>query len=149
MTESKSYLMIGKMISANRLHRKAIETIVDDIGIHRSRHQVLMNLAKRRFTSQKEMAEHLGITQAAMTVSLSKLERDGLIMRKSGTDSRFNEISITDKGRDIVERSKAHFSKMDNEAFKDFTEDELEAFSKCLDKIQSNLKRVLEKEEVR
>ena len=81
MSESKCYRVIGKMISANRLHRKAIETAVDDIGIHRSRHQVLMNLAKRCFASQKEIAEHLGITQAAMTVSLTKLERDGLISR--------------------------------------------------------------------
>ena len=149
MPESKCYRVIGKMISANRLHRKAIETAVDDIGIHRSRHQVLMNLAKRCFASQKEIAEHLGITQAAMTVSLTKLERDGLISRKSGTDGRFNEISITEKGRDIVERSKAHFSEIDNEAFRDFTANDIEQLEKYLDKIQSNLKSVLTKEEKR
>lgn len=146
MTESNCYRVIGKMISSNRLHRKAIETVVDDIGIHRTRHQVLMNLAKRCFASQKEIAEHIGITQAAMTGSLAKLERDGLISRRSGADGRFNEISITEKGRSIIEHSKAHFSEIDNKAFDDFTEAEIEQFEKYLDKIQNNLKSILEKE---
>ena len=147
MTENKPYLLIGKMIHTNRMHRRAIESVVDDIGIHRSRHQVLMNLSKRAFSSQKEMAEHLGVTQAAVAVSLSKLERDGLIKRKTGEDGRFNEISITAKGIDIVERSRTHFLEIDSKVFEGCTDEELEAFSRCLDKMQENLKYIYDTEE--
>ena len=147
MIENKNYLLIQKIISANRMHKKAIETVIDDTGIHRSRHQILMNLAKKdKFKSQKEIAEHLGITQAAMTVALSKMERDGLISRQVGKDERYNEISITEKGREIIEMSKEHFMKVDEQTFSGFTDDEFEIFSKCIDKMQSNLKVILEKE---
>ncbi|MBE6645961.1 MAG: MarR family transcriptional regulator [Ruminococcaceae bacterium] len=147
MIEDRNYVLIHKIITANRMHKKAIETVVDDIGIHRSRHQILMNLAKNdKFKSQKEIAEHLGITQAAMTGALSKLERDGLISRTVGADNRYNEISITEKGREIIERSRAHFIEVDKKTFSGFSDEELEVFSKCIDKMQNNLKAILEEE---
>ena len=107
----------------------------------------VMNLAKNdKFKSQKEIAEHLGITQAAITGALSKLERDGLISRTVREDSRYNEISITEKGREIVERSRAHFMAVDEKTFSGFSDEELELFSNCIDKMQNNLKAILEKE---
>ena len=149
MKHDKNYERIHKMILANKMHRQAIETAVDDIGIHRGRHMVLMNLAKaEKIGSQKEIAERLGITQAAMTVSLSKLERDGLIERKTGSDNRYNEIEITEKGKDIVCRSKSHFSEVDRATFFGIEEDELMVFERCLDKIYSNLSAFLGKDKI-
>ena len=49
MAENKFYSLIGMLLATNRLHKKAIETVVDDIGIHRGRHRLLMNLSKRSF----------------------------------------------------------------------------------------------------
>lgn len=146
MTQENIHKLIFKMISTNKMHKMAIETVVDDIGIGRGRHQILMHLARaERFSSQKELAEHLGITQAAVTMALSKLERDGLIKRESGADNRFNEIIITDRGRDIIEHSRNHFTEVDSDTFANFTEEELMLFSKCLDKMQENLKEVIER----
>ena len=96
----------------------------------------------------KEMAERLQITPAAITVALSKLERDGLISRKTGADSRYNEIEITEKGKEIVERSKNHFAKVDREAFQGIDESELLVFEKCLDKMYSNLSAFLGKDKI-
>lgn len=149
MKQDKNYELVRKMITTNKMHKQAIETVVDDIGIHRGRHLILMNLAKaEKIASQKEMAERLQITQAAMTVSLSKLERDGLISRKTGADSRYNEIEITEKGKEIVERSKNHFATVDSKAFEGIDEHELLAFEKCLDKIYSNLSAFLGKDKI-
>ncbi len=148
MKDNEIINIIRQMISVNRMHKRAIETVVDDIGIHRSKHQVLMKLAKRETVrSQKEIAEELGITQAAMTVSLSKLERDGLIIRTTGKDNRYNEISITEKGREIVEKSREYFTLIDRKTFAGLTEDELSCLSECFEKIQSNLKELINKEE--
>lgn len=149
MKQEKNYELVRKMITTNKMHKQAIETVVDDIGIHRGRHLILMNLAKaERFSSQKEMAERLQITQAAMTVSLSKLERDGLISRKTGADSRYNEIEITEKGKEIVERSKSHFATVDSKVFLGIDEDELVVFEKCLDKMYANLSAFLGKDKI-
>ncbi len=149
MNNDKNYKLIHKMIIASKMHRQAIETAIDDIGIHRGRHLILMNLAKdEKISSQKEMAKRLDITQAAMTVSLSKLERDGLIERKSGSDNRYNEIEITEKGKEIVSRSKNHFSDVDRETFSGISEEELAVFEKCLDKMYSNLSVLLGKDKL-
>jgi DNA-binding MarR family transcriptional regulator len=96
--------------------------------------------------SQKEIAQSLEITQAAMTVSLSKLEKDGLIIRSVGKDSRYNEISVTELGREIVERSRSHFSNVDSKTFEGISEDELKVFEHCLDIMSENLKKITEKE---
>ena len=149
MKQDKNYELIRKMITTNKMHKQAIETVIDDIGIHRGRHLILMNLAKaEKFASQKEIAERLQITQAAMTVSLSKLERDGLISRKTGADSRYNEIEITEKGKEVVERSKSHFAMVDSAAFNGIDENELIVFEKCLDKMYSNLSAFLGKDKI-
>ncbi len=148
MTDNEIITVIRKMISVNRMHKRAIETVIDDIGIHRSKHQVLMKLAKRESVrSQKEIADELGITQAAMTVSLSKLERDGLILRTAGKDNRYNEISITEKGREIVEKSREYFTVIDRKTLAGLTDDELSCLSRCFEKIQNNLKELTKKEE--
>ena len=148
MKDNEIINVIRQMISVNRMHKRAIETVVDDIGIHRSKHQVLMKLAKRETVrSQKEIAEELGITQAAMTVSLSKLERDGLIARTTGKDNRYNEISITKKGREIVEKSREYFTVIDRKTLAGLTQEELSCLSVCFEKIQNNLKELTKKEE--
>ena len=135
MKDNEIINVIRQMISVNRMHKRAIETVVDDIGIHRSKHQVLMKLAKRETVrSQKEIAEELGITQAAMTVSLSKLERDGLIARTTGKDNRYNEISITEKGREIVEKSREYFTLIDRKTLAGLTQEELSCLSVCFEK---------------
>lgn len=147
MKHDKNYELVRKMITTNKMHKQAIETVIDDIGIHRGRHLILMNLAKdEKISSQKEMAERLQITQAAVTVSLSKLERDGLILRKVGADNRYNEIEITEKGKAVVEMSKKHFATVDAETFQGISEEELEIFEKCLDKMHLNLTKFLGKE---
>ena len=69
-----------------------------------------------------------------------------LISRTVGEDSRYNEISITEKGREIVEHSREHFMNVDCATFNGISEEELESFSKCLDKIQNNLNEFLESE---
>ena len=140
MIDNQIPLIIRKMIAVNRMHKRAIETVVDDIGIHRSRHQILMKLAKHKtIKSQKEIAEELGITQAAMTISLTKLEKDGLITRISGKDNRYNEISITEKGTEIVEKSREYFAKIDRKTLSGLSEDQLSLLSLCMDIIYGNL----------
>ncbi len=150
MTDNEIYTLMSKMITANRMHRKAIEGIIDDVGIHRTQHQILMNLSKKeRFSSQKAIAEHLGITQAAVTGALAKLERDGYIGRESGSDTRFNEIFITEKGRELIERSKSYFISVDRIALDGIEADAFEIMQVCFDRISNNLKEFIEREQAK
>lgn len=128
------------MISADRKHRHLIDSCVRDIGIQQTRHRILMHLARHKMLpSQKELAEHLKVTPAAVTLALKKLETDGYIEKSLGHDNRYNEIMITDKGRGLVNRTKDAFSETDRAVFEGFSEEELDDYIRLLQKMQTNM----------
>ena len=93
-----------KLIQTDRLHRCVLDGFLSDFGIHRSQHMILMRLSKEDCCpSQKALAEHFKISPAAIAVTLKKLEESGYILRSSHKDDvRLNNITLTEKGKDIV-----------------------------------------------
>ena len=135
-----------KMGRISVLHRNIFERNVSDMEIHHSQHRLLMYIAKQgEVTSQKILAEKFCISPAAIARTLKELETEGYIKRSSiENDSRFNKIVITDKGKDIVSKSYAMFKETDENAFADYSDDDIELLNQYLDKIQA---RLLEKYE--
>lgn len=80
------------------------------------------------------------ITPAAVTGALKKLENDGYISRTLGHDNRFNELEITEKGREVVEMSEKIFISTDKSLFDGFSDDELDIYIRCQEKIKENIK---------
>jgi DNA-binding MarR family transcriptional regulator len=140
------YSLVKMMIDVNRLHRRAIEYSVDKTGVHRSQHYILMKLAAESFSSQKAFAKSLNISPAAVTLALSKLEENGYIKRTVGADTRFNKISITDKGKAVVANSRAEFNKVDEAMFASFSDEELVLYRALAEKMQNNLHNYIEGE---
>jgi DNA-binding MarR family transcriptional regulator len=133
-------LAIDKMIHTEHMHKSLIDSKVRDIGIHRTQHRILMRLARcGKLPSQKELAERLEVTPAAITIALKKLESNGYVSKTLGRDSRYNEIEITEKGRELVKLTRETFSRTDKSLFSGFTDDELKFYIECLDKIQKNI----------
>ncbi len=143
MDENKLRCAVECMIRTDRMHKCAIDQQVKTIGIHRTQHRILMHLAKSDefVPSQKELAEHLDITPAAVTGAIKSIEKDGYIVRTLGHDNRFNEIKITDKGRALVKRTRELFSKIDSSMFEGFTDSELDMYMVFLEKIQNNIRK--------
>ena len=137
---------IQAFIKADITHRRAIEQWATDAGMHRSQHRMLMYLTRCEGTpSQKDLAKHFDISPAAVTVTLKKLESDGYIARgKCGecSDSRINEIKITERGRAAAMQSRKYFQHVDSEAFKGFSPEELDTFTSLLERMQENLKNI-------
>ena len=130
-----------KMIQIDRLHRVIFEKMHASFGIHRSQHRLLMYISRRDICpSQKDIAEHFGISSAAVAVSLKKLEDGGYISRESlENDNRYNRTLLTKKGKELVEKSEDFFSRSDFAMFKDFTEDDYKNLTVCLRKMSDGL----------
>ena len=144
MSENKLATAIDAMIRTDHMHKSLIDSRVREIGIHRTQHRILMHLARRdKLPSQKELAEHLDITPAAVTGALKKIESDGYIERTLGHDTRYNEIKITEKGRELVALTRELFSATDKSMFDGFSDQELETYIACLGKLQANIRRQL------
>lgn len=132
---------IRKVMCVGWLHRNVFERNISKMGIHHSQHYLLMYIAKNKeIPSQKTIAEQFGITQAAVTRSLKALEIEGYIERLNvENDSRYKKIVITDKGKEIVEKSHRMFKETDESIFADFSDDDIARFNEYLDRIHSRL----------
>lgn len=144
MSETNTFGAVNMLISTNRMHKRLIDSSVcANIGLHRTQHIILMHLSRReRLTSQKELAEHLNITPAAVTGALKKLETGGYIERSAGDDNRFNQIFITELGKHVVEETRAMFAKIDNMMFSGFSDDELKILISYFERMQVNLNEI-------
>ncbi len=137
---------IRAMMHTDRMHRHMIDEEMGSIGIHRTAHMMLMHLARNeKIPSQREMAEHFGITPAAVTGTLQNLERGGYITRNAGKDNRYNEISITEEGREVVARSREIFRRIDGGMFRGIGEEELKAYIAVLERVQNNMREMEDK----
>ena len=146
MSEEKLCRAVELMKKTTHKHRQLFDSKVKEIGIQQTRHRILMHLARHKMLpSQKELCDHLNITAAAVTLSLKKLERDGYIERSLGHDNRYNETRITEKGKVLVERTRDVFSKTDREIFEGFSEEELDSYIACLQKMHFNINKMMEK----
>lgn len=132
---------VHRYICISHLHHSAVEGRISRLGFHHSQHRVLMHLSRyEHIPSQKELADALGISPAAVTATLKRLERDGYIARSvTDTDNRRNEIRITESGRRAVDESRAVFDSIDDAMFNGFSDEELAIFTTMLDRLQANL----------
>ena len=135
--------IIHKFIQTNRLHRRIIGRYADRIEMNCSAHRMLLFISRDEgLPSQRELAERLKISPAAVANTLKKLETDGYVERskaRDGCDCRANEITLTDKGSLAVTDSEKYFRYVDSAALKDFSPEELDELCRLLDKMQSNL----------
>ena len=147
MTENKVLRAVLLMMHTGRMHKSQIDAKVRDIGIHSTQHRILMHLAKcERIPSQKELAEHLDITPAAVTGAIKQIEQDGYIKRTPGCDTRFYEIEITERGRELVKLTHELFSAVDCAMLEGFSDEELDAFIGYLERMQANMKKQIQTE---
>lgn len=133
--------VVHRFLATGRLHRRCIEKTVKGLHIHRSQHRMLMHLFRcENQPTQKELAEHLQISPAAVAIALKKLESDGYILRQTDPgDTRQNRIAITEKGKDILDCTKRLFDDVDAKMLQGLTREQLDVLETCLGVMQANL----------
>ena len=134
-------MAIHLFIRVSHMHHAAIEGRIMKLGFHHSQHRMLMHLARyEHIPSQKELAEAMGITPAAVTTTLKRLEKEGYITRTvTDEDNRRNEIRITDAGIAAINASRDLFDTVDHCTFEGLTEEELKTFTTILERMRDNL----------
>ena len=146
ITEEKYRAIMGKLMSIMRDHKSVVDWFVNETNLHKSQLRLLMNLARLgNNVSQRDLAETLNITPAAVAVTLKKLEKNGLVGRKMAEkDNRYNEVVLTEKGKKIVKESYKVFKYADEKMFDGFSLEELNAFEGYLNRIKDNLSKKME-----
>ncbi len=141
MNEEKLEKAIELTMHTRHLQKALFESRLKTTGLYGTQHRILMHLAcHNKLKSQKELADHLQITPAAVTGALKKLQADGYIDKSLGRDNRFNEIGITEKGSEVVRLSKEIFDSTERSVFDGFSDEELDMYIQCLEKLKRNIK---------
>lgn len=151
--EEQKHKIIHLLGVADRTLKRSISKKVENTGVYRSQHRLLMILGKHPDCSQTELAERLEISPAAVAVSLKKLEKSGFISRQcQKNDNRVNQVVITEKGWEIIDQSVQYFKEMDKAFLKDFSLEELRQLEAFLERMIKNgedyYKALLKQEEI-
>lgn len=89
---------------------------------------------------QKELENALGISRATVSDVLKTMEKYDLIERTlSNVDTRTNQITLKDKAIKKIENCKKSIKKISNKMYQDIKDEEIEAFTKVLNKMIINL----------
>lgn len=134
----------------HRWHRKAVECRINRTGVYRAQHQILMYLSDHPQSSQKQIADAFNISPSAVGVSLKKLEKGGYLERLVDTeDNRFHQVTLTQKGREVVCQSRQIFLQVMEEMYQGMDEEEQEILLGFYERIRENLKKICEEEQER
>ena len=136
---------VRMLMRVMRRHHAGMERRISDLGVHHSQHRTLMELIRRQEQppSQRELAEIMGVSPAAVTTILKKMEREGLVSRSmTHEDNRVNQIRITEKGIAKVNESRNAFESADCALFAGFTPEEMTLFVSFLERLDKNLDAV-------
>jgi DNA-binding MarR family transcriptional regulator len=109
-------MTLGPLIStASRAYLFFLFHEIEKYGIHGGQFQFLRSLSKKDSISQEELANIYHNHQSTIARALRKLEDKGMISRKVDENNRRkNIITITAKGRDIVDNIQLMDEKWEN-----------------------------------
>ena len=121
-------------------HKRIMEHHLERTGLSRSQHMTLIYLSNHAGCSQKDIAIAHNISTAAATMNLQRLEKEGMLKRcVDSADNRRNVLSITDKGRAVVEQSHKIFEAVDSLMLVGLSKEERKQFQTVLEKMMQNL----------
>lgn len=130
------------LICASSLHCARRRRQFYELNLSDGQPKVLVNLLIMEGAIQKELAQRCRVKSATMTVLLRKMERDGLIFKKKEFISggkRAYKIFLTEKGREMAEKSNRIIEKLEEECFFGFSEEEKEKFIELFSRVTKNL----------
>lgn len=124
-----------------RLFAQALNSEIGKFGIKIGQFPALLELWNNDGLTQKELVARLDIEQATMANTLARMERDGLITRKTNPeDARSQQAWLTDKAKALHQPALAAAKSINEKALKDFNEDERDEARAIFLRMINNLK---------
>ncbi|MGI5957994.1 MAG: MarR family winged helix-turn-helix transcriptional regulator [Massiliimalia sp.] len=125
------------------MHRRVLDKAALTTGVYRGQHRMLMEIFHHPGRSQKELADLMDMSPAAVAVRLKTLEKDGYIQRiVDPNDNRFHQIELTQLGEKVAHQSVRLFHTIDGHMFDGCTEEEVKVLLSCFEKIHQNLQEM-------
>lgn len=120
-----------------------------NLGIHPGQLPMIRLLSFEDGLTQREIARRLNIRPPTVTVTIRRLERSGLLCRRSDErDRRASRISLTELGREKADEIKKILMKNEEIMFEGFSESERCLLRRFFREMLDNVKKI-EVEEIK
>jgi MarR family transcriptional regulator, transcriptional regulator for hemolysin len=107
--------------------------------------QVLVNLKANPTSSQREIADAMGVTEATLTHHLNAMDADGLLTRRRDPDNRrVHVVELTERGEEVFLRLRGVAMAFDKRLRRGTTEAEVEQLRGLLDRLVANVGAVVD-----
>ena len=131
----------GRMINEiSKLFHDRMRKQSEDLGFKNGYHQILRFLAREYGVTQIEIAKDAHFKAPTISVTLKKMEEEGLVDRKNDpNDLRQTRVYITEKGRDWDRKLFSKVMECEEILAKNITKEEEAFLIDILNKMRNNL----------
>lgn len=99
-------------------------------------------IAVRGVRTQAELAERLLVDAPAVSRLVDRLEEEGLVKRRAGEDRRCVRLQVTEASRAEIEVLEEESRRLDEDAARYLTAEEMAELKRLLEKLQAGLSQV-------
>jgi DNA-binding MarR family transcriptional regulator len=119
--------------------QKEVDLFFEKNNIPDGYRALLVVLGKEDGISQLNIANHIGLKPSTISITLKKMERDGLIVRQNDeNDQRMSRVYLTEHGQCIADKLYALSDTTYQLLMNDISEEELASVMKVAEKMKSN-----------
>lgn len=112
----------------------------DELFSQRSIRLLIMELARRDGRTQLDLVNATHLKAPTVSVAMQKLEKEGIVTRKPDEyDLRATRVYLTEKGRELDNRTRRSVHDAEELAMANLSEDERETLARLLMKIRESL----------
>lgn len=143
MQETFHYLLMADHLMV----QKALVSSVKDTGLTPGQPKILDYLMYHDGAIQKDIAKFCHIEPASLTAILNGMESKGYVERRnSGKDRRSLHVYLTETGKRYSARLSREFAKIESEALKGLSEEEVRQLRDLLSRVYENMSDIQKEE---
>jgi Transcriptional regulators len=136
-----SYMKIARrMNKLSILHRIHIHKRASKEGLYIGQLPILEYVENHNECTQREVADFMQVSPPSIATSVKRMQKTGLLEKATDeSDLRYNRITITQKGKDISQKCRKAFDKIDAQLFSGFNDEECNQLCNYFDRMIANL----------
>ena len=131
------------LLNTGRAYVNRADHFMERIGLYRGQAILLLILSEQDGLTHSELAKKLGISLAATTKVINRLEALNYLQRQADpSDKRISRVFLKDEGWGVIHQIQAVFDQIDQTFFTNISNDEQDILRVLLTRMGDNLQPV-------